>query len=30
VISMTFRAGFAHGWASEGINHAYFIAVAAF
>jgi hypothetical protein len=30
VIGMTFRAGLEHGWASEGINHFYFIAVAAF
>jgi hypothetical protein len=30
VIGLTFRAGFEHGWASEGINKAYFIAVASF
>ncbi len=30
VIGMTFRAGFAHGWASEGLDRFYFIAVAAF
>ena len=30
VVSMTFRLGFAHGWASAGIDHAYFVAVAAF
>jgi hypothetical protein len=30
VISLTFRAGFEHGWSSLGINKPYFLAVAAF
>jgi hypothetical protein len=30
VVGLTFRAGFEHGWSDQGINKAYFIAVAAF
>jgi outer membrane protein assembly factor BamA len=30
VIGLSFRLGYAHGWASEGIDKAYFVAVAAF
>jgi hypothetical protein len=30
VIDMTFRAGYAHGWASEGLNKVYFVAAVPF